>query len=254
MFTLDISKTKAFSIHLFVSLIIFIVIAGLIYFAWYPGYLFWTDGGIQGIAIIAGVDVILGPLLTLLIFKPGKKGLKNDVVTIASIQLAALLAGVYIVYSQKTIGVFFTDRAFYTMDHRMYGISPTSKEALERISSKALKEVYVLDPDEEKVKSSLTEDFTNEGFDIFNPALFRPIQDHLSDIKSKGLKLEEFSDLYPDLLEWANTMNLDTDSARVYPYYAKYSLSNALLIFDTNKGQVIDFWPRNINYSFKREN
>ena len=45
---------------------------------WFPGYLFELENVWQGLRILVPVDAILGPLLTLIIFVPGKKGLKGD--------------------------------------------------------------------------------------------------------------------------------------------------------------------------------
>jgi hypothetical protein len=48
--------------------------------------------------ILIGVDVVLGPTVTLIIFKQGKRGLKLDLAIIGAVQLAALLYGVHVMY------------------------------------------------------------------------------------------------------------------------------------------------------------
>ena len=65
---------------------------------WYPGPLFEAAGGDRLVFILVAVDVTLGPLITLVIFKAGKKGLKFDLAVIASLQLAALVYGMHTVY------------------------------------------------------------------------------------------------------------------------------------------------------------
>lgn len=61
--------------------------------------------------ILAGVDVVLGPLLTLIVFKPGKPSLKFDMSVIVLVQLVALLCGATIIYQQRpTFTVFGMDR------------------------------------------------------------------------------------------------------------------------------------------------
>ena len=66
------SKIKAAGIHLAISTIIFLFLAYFIIFEWYPFPYFTADGGWQGIRIIAMIDLILGPFMTLIIFNPGK--------------------------------------------------------------------------------------------------------------------------------------------------------------------------------------
>jgi hypothetical protein len=50
-----------------------------------------------------GVDVVLGPLITLVIFKSGKKGLKFDLAVIALLQVSALVYGVHAVYVVRPV-------------------------------------------------------------------------------------------------------------------------------------------------------
>ncbi len=63
------NRYQAFGLHLGISFLIFMILASIIIFFWYPGFLFSTDGGWQGIRLIAGVDLVIGPFLTLMIYK-----------------------------------------------------------------------------------------------------------------------------------------------------------------------------------------
>ena len=77
------SRFKAAGIHLGISFVIFVFLAYLVLFEWYPGIFFNTDGGWRGMRIIVGVDLVLGPTLTLVAYKAGKPGLKFDLTAIA---------------------------------------------------------------------------------------------------------------------------------------------------------------------------
>lgn len=76
------NRWQAFAVHIGINAVIFIVLAAIILFIWYPGFLFQTDGGWQGIRLIAGVDFIIGPMLTLIVYKLGKPRLKMDLMLI----------------------------------------------------------------------------------------------------------------------------------------------------------------------------
>ncbi|MFK7912897.1 MAG: hypothetical protein AB8B93_03195 [Pseudomonadales bacterium] len=106
------TRFKAFSIHLGCSLIIFAALAALVVWVWYPGFFFETDGGWQGIRIIVLVDLVLGPLLTLVVYKAGKPGLKMDLTLIALFQTACLIAGTYVVYSERPLALVYVDGQF----------------------------------------------------------------------------------------------------------------------------------------------
>ncbi len=109
----DISRKQAFFSHLGLSLIIFFIVLYFIVFHWYPQPFFSTDGGWQGVRLIAAVDIVLGPLLTLIIFKPGKPGLKMDIIIIATIQFAALFSGLYVVHNERPVAKVFQDGIFH---------------------------------------------------------------------------------------------------------------------------------------------
>ena len=72
------TKLRAFAIHLIVSATVILAFLGVMFFVWYPVPYFETDGGWKVLRILAGVDVVLGPLLTLIVFKPGKPSTPPD--------------------------------------------------------------------------------------------------------------------------------------------------------------------------------
>ncbi len=61
--------------------------------------------------MLVGVDLVLGPLLTMIVYRHGKSGLKFDLSVIALVQLAALIYGANILYEEKPhYLVFVIDR------------------------------------------------------------------------------------------------------------------------------------------------
>ena len=125
----DITRTQAFTAHLLISLVVFFVLLYLIVFHWYPSYYFHIDGGYRGIATIFFVDIVLGPVLTLLVFKPGKPGLKFDMTAIVVLQIVALTWGVKSVVSERPALTVFYDGKFSCMSY-----SETSDFNLERLA------------------------------------------------------------------------------------------------------------------------
>jgi hypothetical protein len=105
------SRWKASGIHLLLSVAIVGAVLLIMLAVWYPRPLFEAAGGSRLIFILASVDVTIGPLLTAIVFKSGKKSLKFDLTVIAILQLAALVYGVQIVYHARPIYlVFAVDR------------------------------------------------------------------------------------------------------------------------------------------------
>lgn len=103
-------RWKAFCIHLSISALIAVVVVSTMYFVWYPDPLFVAMGGNDLVLILIGVDVVLGPLITLIIFNPakGRRLLRLDLSIIALAQASALAYGVYVVAEARPVYVVFS--------------------------------------------------------------------------------------------------------------------------------------------------
>jgi hypothetical protein len=108
-------KFKAFSIHFTISLCIFLAFLSTIIFVWYPSFYFHASGAWDALFTVAIVDVVLGPLLTLVLYKPGKPGLKFDLSMIVLFQISALIWGIWVLYSERPILTVYYQDAFYCL-------------------------------------------------------------------------------------------------------------------------------------------
>lgn len=88
------SRFRASGFHFVISLLVGLVLLALSWFMWYPAPMLMAIGGHEIFLLVVGIDVVLGPLLTLVVFKSGKKSLKFDLAVIALLQIAALVYGV----------------------------------------------------------------------------------------------------------------------------------------------------------------
>ena len=106
-----ITRWRAASIHLGMSVLVAALVFAVIYFVWYPGALYDAAGGRELFLLIACVNVAIGPLITLIIYVPGKRGLKFDLATIAVLQVAALAYGTWVLFDSRPVWiVYVTDR------------------------------------------------------------------------------------------------------------------------------------------------
>lgn len=109
------NRFGAFAVHLGISLVIFVILGYFILFHWYPDFFFTSDGGWQGIRIVAFVDLVLGPVLTLVVYRKGKPSLRFDLSAIGVFQAVCLIAGTWVVYSERPIAMVFADGTFQSM-------------------------------------------------------------------------------------------------------------------------------------------
>lgn len=104
------NRWKAFAIHLGISATIGTVVVSAMLLVWYPGSFFTAMGGNDLVLILLGVDVVLGPVITLVIFNPGKgwRLLRSDLAVIGTLQAAALAYGVYVIAEVRPVYMVYT--------------------------------------------------------------------------------------------------------------------------------------------------
>ena len=95
------SRYKAASIHLMISAALVGSVFGVVFRLWYPAPAFEIVGASSMVQLLIGVDLMLGPTLTLIVFRQGKPGLKFDLAVIALVQITALCYGSYRLYDEK---------------------------------------------------------------------------------------------------------------------------------------------------------
>ncbi len=106
------TRSRAALTHFGLSLLVVGAVFLLLYFFWFPEPLFRGAGGRDMFLVLALVDITIGPLITLIIFKHGKKGLKFDLAAIAVLQLAALAYGTHALYEARPVWVVFLKDRF----------------------------------------------------------------------------------------------------------------------------------------------
>jgi hypothetical protein len=106
------SRWQAAGLHLLICVAIASTAIAVILGLWFPGPLFEAAGGLGLLYILVGVDVSLGPLLTLIVFKSGKPGMKFDLAVIATVQLTALIYGCSVVFLARPVFMVFVKDRF----------------------------------------------------------------------------------------------------------------------------------------------
>ena len=107
----SLNRWKAAALHLAISAAIAAAVVTLMLVFWYPQPYFAAMGGDTLILLLIGVDVVIGPLITLIVFNPKKKSLRFDLAVIALLQLAALAYGCEVMFVARPVyTVFVADR------------------------------------------------------------------------------------------------------------------------------------------------
>lgn len=106
-------RLKAACIHLLISALVALIGIGLVFWVWHPDPLQKAVGVTHIFLMMLGIDVVLGPLLTLLVASSKeKKTLKFDLSVIAAVQLAAYLYGMHSIAVSRPVYIAFDKLRF----------------------------------------------------------------------------------------------------------------------------------------------
>ena len=102
-------RIRATSIHLGISLCIALLAAAMVFGLWYPFPYREISGGKNLFSWIVMVDVVLGPLITLIIFNINKsrRELLMDFTVIGVLQMAALIYGLWTIFAARPVHLVF---------------------------------------------------------------------------------------------------------------------------------------------------
>jgi hypothetical protein len=184
-------KLKAMGVHLLLSGSLFLLSLYFILFEWYPGPTFAIDGGWQGVRIMIMVDLVLGPLLTLVVFNPWKARprLILDLAVIIIAQLAAFGWGVYAVHLKHPMALAYHDKALYSIEANVLKSQGATPFDLAQLSSNRPPAVFVEQADAAPgLMGALQEDAPSPVGPIFGPeeySRYRPLRDHLQVLRAQ---------------------------------------------------------------------
>lgn len=235
------SRFKAFSIHFAISFAIFLILLYFILVQWYPQPLFSTDGGWRVIRIIVGVDLILGPLLTLIVFKSGKPGLKFDLAMIALVQALALGWGVWTTYNERPAALI------YTLD--FFTPVPAYQLAEQGITAKKLKQfgnewpvtIYI-DIPKEKISETITESMQAKKPLYLLTEYYSPLgKEQAQVLKENSMNLKKYVEDKPELKKRYQHSLLTGTTKTNISYLALHSREKwVTAIFDLDSMKIID--------------
>jgi hypothetical protein len=112
--TMTSIKIKYFKYHLTISLLVVLTLSVICQFFWFPMPFLFIDGTWVALLIIAAVDIVLGPLLTLLLIKQDKSRKERlvDLSVIAILQLSALVYGLSQIEQERVVALVHSEGAF----------------------------------------------------------------------------------------------------------------------------------------------
>ncbi len=232
------AKLKAITAHLAISIVLVGIALALMLLQWFPPPLFTTDGGGVGLKLLLLVDLVLGPLLTFVVFNPAKarRLMALDLGVIAVLQLLGYSYGLWNIHSVRVKAVAFHQGVFHAVtapDFKQQTIAPGSWEAL---GDGAPHLVNVREPaDGDEAAGVMAFGFT-AGLEPYQlQFLYQPLDAALPQVRTQGWSLGALQAAHPEVAAAASAWlgkhsDVAADAARFYRIEGYYG--RAVLVLD----------------------
>jgi hypothetical protein len=196
-------RFQAFGLHILASAGFLALALGLLYLGWYrwPG---WYLSGAAKIALLmAGIDVVLGPLLTLIIASPAKprRLLARDIAVIVVVQLAAASYGITTLWHGRPLYYTYSERF---LEMVQAGDLSDEQIALGQKLNPTLaphwyslpRWIYAPLPKDVKLSNQIMAAATAGGDDVIQmPRYYRPWEEGLAELRTRLRVLDKMTEI-----------------------------------------------------------
>ena len=163
------NRWKAFALHLFLSALIIGGIALSAVLLWYPHGLYRIAGQDRLLLYMLVIDLIAGPLLTLVVYKAGKRSLRFDLTVVALCQLAFLGYGLHTLWASRPVFLVASDVRYnlvFASELDPKELANALRPEWRMLSWAGPRLVGVKAPTDEKERQALVTEFMSAGVDI----------------------------------------------------------------------------------------
>lgn len=241
-------RAKAAAIHAAFSAAIAACVAAVVFLVWYPPPFATVAGGLALFTILIGVDVIVGPMLTLVVASPRKHlaVLRRDIVVIAIFQAIALGYGVYSLAKARPVLLAFEVDRFRLLiandvDAALLGEAPAELRSLSWSGPKLI--AAAVPTNRAEFQKSL--DLAMGGVDIsYLPKNWRSYDSYRADVWRQAKPVAKLVERYParqgEVAQIAAAALQPVDALRFLPVTAKRGDAVAIL---APGSQVVGYLP-----------
>lgn len=245
-----ISKIKAFLLHLSISLVIFMTVLLLCLFAWYPEFYFTASDTRIPIYTMVFVDVGIGPLLTLIVYKRGKPGLLLDLAMIALFQIVALAGGIWVLYSERPVITVYHQGYYYCLNTEFATSATVDMSKFPRTTS-LIPNAFLPEaatPEEKKRREAILDKMPADQLPPPYPAFvfgeqFKPVEkDDVAKILTDELEISTAIASEPEYQQnWDKFQAKHPDALKTFAFFPLVcSATELLAATDRNTGQIVD--------------
>jgi hypothetical protein len=194
-------RLRAAGIHLSLSALLAAAVLALVLLTWYPQPMPQLLGVGSILLIMLGVDVVLGPIFTFIVFDRRKKRLAWDLATIAALQLAALAYGLYTLHQGRPAFVVLVKDRFEIVspaDILPPDLVAAKDNPFAQFHISGPRWVSIRMPDSTSERQAIMMEALENGRDVqHHPRLYADYASQVADALSRSLPVSKLRTLNP---------------------------------------------------------
>lgn len=235
-------KFIATGIHFLVTLMLAACAAALVFLVWFPDPFQTIIGGTELFMLVVGCDLVLGPLISLVIYnsRKSRRKLVFDYVVVGILQITALIYGVSVLSGSRPVFVAFSvDRLEIVTAREITDkeLAAVSRPGFAKLSITGPRLVGIDVPEAERTDALFE---ALKGNDIYlRPKFFVPYEAMLAEIRKRARPISSLTARKPasaPLIEAAiGDTKLPADRIQWVPAHHNKGFLTALIDVDSGK-------------------
>ncbi len=244
-----IERLKAAGIHFCMSAGVITLFLLVVFYIWYPWPFYELYSTWDVIKTVVGVDLVLGPLLTLVVFNKTKKSaeLKRDLSIVVLFQLIALAWGGHITYSARPVFLVFSNSTFFALSKSEVDVLQLKYKELEPVFYHSPAMVYLKPPKDKDELWRIINDMADNGSPglIYRTARYLPINDYWQRIYRFSIDIDESGKNPENAAQIDKFVKSKGGSPDDYAFYRiRSSRAFATLVINKNTNEIYGYFDK----------
>jgi len=239
-----IARFKMAGLHLLGSILVVGLFLSVVYFIWYPYPYYVFHSTISATKLVVIVDLVLGPLLTFVVFNTVKpvKELKRDLAIIICVQISALLWGMHITHSVRPLFAVYFDGEVHSVTAVSFDESGFDKSLQVPGIFERPRLVYIEPMENDKYRASILSQLKGKEIGIvLQTKRYKDISAYKQDMVFRSLNESQLKSkvlVNEKLQAFLSSKAISLADILLYPVYA--GPYRGIVIVDKDSMRIID--------------
>jgi hypothetical protein len=237
------TRLHVFLLRTAASAAVLLTVFAIVRVLWYPGAYFPILGADKQFLVLAVATFVIGPVLSAVVYKPGKRNLRFDLAALATVEAAAILTALSLLYLRQPHFAVFTVDRFETVARGEVDLAALPADISARRPGVAPRLIYARMPDDPDVVSQLIDETVLRGQPDIDrrPSFWRPYPEGVAAIKAAALPLDSL--LNGDtrraarMQRWLDSAGRDPSSLRFLPIRGR--VGDAVIVLHADIGYPV---------------